>query len=152
MGTRGCRSRCASSSQGPVDLWFAFPLHEVDATGLLGECKPNYGGQSESRRAHAEAENLGKVTAIEAVIDKMLGESEYVLRDDVRKAMGWSDPTVKRWVDDSDRFERCIDPRTGRASIRRKPAGAASDVGATSGLDPSDADKGEGAQGELPIV
>lgn len=137
----------------PVDLWFAFPLHEADATGLLGECKPNYGGPSESRRARVEAENLGKVTAIEAVIDKMLGDGEYVLREDVRKAMNWSDPTVKRWVDDSDRFERCIDPMTGRASIRRKPvaAGTPKDDGATSGLDPSAADRGEGVQRELPI-
>ena len=132
----------------PIDLWFAFPLHEVDSTGLLGECRPSFGGPSESRRARVEAENQGKVTAIEAVIDRMLEGREYVLREDVRKAMGWSDPTVKRWVDDSDRFERCIDPMTGRASIRRA---AARDVGATGASGTPAADSGEEAQGELPI-
>lgn len=132
----------------PMDLWFTFPLHEKDVTGLLGECKPNYGGQSESRRLRAEAENQGKVTALEAVCDKLIGSGEYVLREDVREAMHWSDPTIKRWVDESARYERCIDPRSGKAAIRR----VSMDVGTTSGLGTPVADKGEGVQGELPIV
>ena len=53
-----------------------------------------------------------------------------------------------------ERFERRSDPMTGRASIRRKPVatGTTKDDGATSGPDPSAADKGEGVQRELPII
>ena len=29
-----------------LDVWFKFPLHEPDSTGLLEDCKPNYGGAS----------------------------------------------------------------------------------------------------------
>ena len=49
-------------------------LHEVDHTELLADCKPNYGGMSEARRLRADAENLGKVSSLDAVCEKLIGE------------------------------------------------------------------------------
>lgn len=105
-----------------MDLWFRFPLHERDATGLLADCRPSLGGASEARRARAEAEGLSKVAALEAVCERLVGDGAYALREDVRREIGWSEPTVNRWLEESSRFVRCIDPATGRAAISRKPA------------------------------
>ena len=146
----------------PLDMWFCFPLHEVDHTELLADCKPNYGGISEARKLRTEAENLGKVSSLEAVCDKLIGKGTSCVRDEVRKALGWSLPTVRRWLDESTRFEQELDSKTGRAMIVRKPVndaatsgssdgGASSNDAATSGLSASGADSGEGAQGVLPM-
>lgn len=146
----------------PLDLWFTFPLHVVDRTDLLADCKPNYGGVSEARKLRTEAENLGKVASLDATCESMVKAGGFAFRDDVQHALGWSQPTVNRWLDQSRRFMRSIDKDTGRATVVRMPAddaatsglagGGASPVdAATSSLRPDGADKGEGAQGELPI-
>ena len=149
----------------PLDLWLTFPLHITDATGLLADCKPNYGGVSEARKVKAEAENLGKVASMDAVCERLIGDREFAFRDEVQQALHWSQPTVNRWVDQSSRFMRSIDPRSQRATIVRRPkevgatsgfgGGGASAVakndGATSGLSDPAASKGEGVQRELPI-
>ncbi|MBR3236021.1 MAG: hypothetical protein IKG11_10445 [Atopobiaceae bacterium] len=84
----------------------------------------------------------------------------------MQKALNWNQPTVNRWVDQSTRFMRSIDPKSQRATIVRRPKddGATSGLArggdsvaqavndaATSGLDAPAADKGEGVQSELPI-
>lgn len=132
----------------PLDLWLVFPLHEVDHTELLADCKPNYGGVSEARKLRTEAENLGKVASLEGVCDRLIGHGESCEREEVRKALGWSLPTVRRWLEESGRFEQTLDPKTGKALIVRK----ASNDAATSGLSDDAADNGEGAQGVLPIA
>jgi RecA-family ATPase len=153
------------AQKDPLDLWLVFPLHEVDHTDLLADCKPNYGGVSEARKVKAEAENLGKVASMDAVCERLIGDREFAFRDEVQQALHWSQPTVNRWVDQSSRFMRSIDPRSQRATIVRRPkevgatsgfgGGGASAVakndGATSGLSDPAASKGEGVQRELPI-
>ena len=150
----------------PLDLWLVFPLHVTDSTGLLADCKPNYGGVSEARKVKAEAESLGKVASMDAVCERLMGKRDHVFRDDVQRALNWSQPTVNRWVDQSSRFMRSIDPRSQRATIVRRPkddgatsgldgggasASPAKDDGATSGVGTPAANKGEGVQDELPI-
>lgn len=145
----------------PLDLWLTFPLHVTDSTGLLADCKPNYGGVSEARKVKTEAENLGKVASMDAVCERLIESREFAYRDDVQKALNWSQPTVNRWVDQSTRFMRSIDPRSQRATIVRRPkevgatsgldGGATVNGGATLGVGTPAADKGEGVQGELPI-
>ncbi|MBE6468701.1 MAG: hypothetical protein E7001_01735 [Coriobacteriaceae bacterium] len=69
------------SQKDPLDLWLVFPLHEVDHTDLLADCKPNYGGVSEARKLRTEAENLGKVASLEGVCDRLIGSGESCERD-----------------------------------------------------------------------
>jgi hypothetical protein len=105
----------------PMDVWFRFPLHERDDTGLLAECKPNYGGLTEARRVKLEAENDGKVAALDAACERLMGAGGFCYRDDVAAELGWSQPTVKRWIDRSARFMRSIDQQTMRATVVRRP-------------------------------
>lgn len=136
------------AQKDPLDLWLVFPLHEVDHTDLLADCKPNYGGVSEARKLRTEAENLGKVASLEGVCDRLIGSGESCERDELRKSLGWSLPTVRRWLDESTRFEQTLDPKTGKALIVR----AAVNDAATSGSSGEAPDSGEEAQGVLPIA
>lgn len=131
----------------PLDVWFRFPLHEEDDTGLLADCKPNYGGLSEARRLKVESENQGKVAQLEAVCERLIGGGDSCFRDDVMAELGWSPPTVNRWVDQSRRFMRVSGGGSARATIVRRPQ----DVAATAPLDGPAAAQGEGGQGELPL-
>ena len=136
------------AQKDPLDLWLVFPLHEVDHTELLADCKPNYGGVSEARKLRTEAENLGKVASLEGVCDRLIGRGKSCERDEVRKSLGWSLPTVRRWLEESSRFEQTLDPKTGKALIVRSVVNDA----ATSGSSAEGADSGEEAQGVLPIA
>ena len=148
----------------PLDMWFCFPLHEVDRTELLADCKPNYGGISEARKMRNEAENLGKVSSLDAVCERLIGSGESCFRDEVMAALNWSAPTVNRWVDQSNRFMRISGGGATKATIVRKPAddaatsgpsggaaGSPTNVSATSGLSGSGAEQGEGGQDALPL-
>jgi len=106
----------------PLDVWFVFPLHMVDDTGLLEECKPNYGGISEARKLRTEAENLGKISSLDAVCEKSMSANDgaFAYRDDVAAALGWSTSTVNRWLDKSKRFMRAA-PDGGRGKVVRRP-------------------------------
>lgn len=135
--------------KAPLDMWFCFPLHEVDSTELLADCKPNYGGVSEARKMRTEAENLGKVASLDAVCERLIGKGDGCLREEVMSALGWSAPTVNRWVDQSDRFMRISGGGAAKATIvrRERPVNDA----ATSGPSGPGAGQEEGGQDALPI-
>ncbi len=131
----------------PLDMWFTFPLHEVDRTELLADCKPNYGGVSEARKLRTEAENLGKVASLDAVCEKLIGGGDECFRDEVMAALNWSAPTVNRWVDQSTRFMRISGGGATKATIVRRPANDA----AISGSSGSGSAQEEGGQDALPL-
>ena len=152
--------------KAPLDLWFTFPLHTTDSTGLLEDCKPNYGGVSEARKLRTEAENLGKVTSLDAVCEKLIGDGTECFRDEVMAALNWSAPTVNRWVDQSTRFMRISGGGATKATIVRRPAndaatsaasgapassGTTSNDAATSGPSGSGSAQDEGGQDALPL-
>ena len=152
--------------KAPLDLWFTFPLHTMDSTGLLEDCKPNYGGVSEARKLRTEAENLGKVTSLDAVCEKLIGDGTECFRDEVMAALNWSAPTVNRWVDQSTRFMRISGGGATKATIVRRPAndaatsaasgapassGTTSNDAATSGPSGSGSAQDEGGQDALPL-
>lgn len=131
----------------PLDLWFRFPLHVKDDTGLLADCKSNYGGVSEARRIRTEAENLGKVSSLDAVCERLSQGDATCYRDEVQTALGWSQPTVNRWLDQSKRFMCAIDPTSGKACVVRRTQ----DDAATSGLGGTAAGQEGGGRDELPL-
>ena len=104
----------------PLDVWFAWPLHIEDMTGLLETCKPNYGGLSEARRQRVEQDNADKLARLEAACDRLIGKGDSCLREDVERELVWSASTVKRWVDKSERFDRVGAAGTGKSKIVRR--------------------------------
>ena len=131
-------------------MWFCFPLHVKDSTELLADCKPNYGGVSEARKARTEAENLGKGASLDAVCERLIGDGDECFRDEVIAALNWSAPTVNRWVDQSSRFMRVSGGGATRATIVRRPHQGKNDA-ATSGFEGSAAGQEEGGQDALPL-
>lgn len=88
----------------------------------------------------------GKSCGLEAVRERLVSDGDSCLRDDVIAELGWSPPTVNRWVDQSKRFMRVSDGGSARATIVRRPP----DVAATAPFEGPGA-QGEGGQDELPL-
>jgi len=122
----------------PLDVWHVFPLHIPDTTELLADCKPDYGGQSEQRRMRQEAEANAKVVELDAVCNRLIGDGDSVTREELENALGWTRPTVNRWLDKSRRFMRTQAEGGGKALVVRMPAGDA----------PADGESEGGAKGE----
>ena len=116
----------------PLDVWFAFPLHVVDDTGLLEDCKPNLVGNSEIRKLRAEAENLGKIAKLDAVCDELMppGDDAFITRDSVCAALNWSRNTVNKWLDQSKHYRRESMYDGGKARIVRRKKEGKGDGGA----------------------
>ena len=105
----------------PLDVWHVFPLHIPDTTELLADCKPDYGGQSEQRRMRQEAEANAKVVELDAVCSRLIGDGESITREELENALGWTRPTVNRWLDRSRRFMRTQAEGGGKALVVRMP-------------------------------
>ena len=106
----------------PLDVWFCWPLHVEDMTGLLEGCKPNYGGLSEARRQRLEQDKADKMTAFDDACERLIGEGDHCLREEVMRTLGISESTANRYADKSERFKRLGSPGTGKARIvRREP-------------------------------
>jgi len=106
----------------PLDVWHVFPLHIPDTTDLLADCKPDYGGQSEQRKMRQEAEANAKVVEIDAVCNRLMGDGDSITREELENALGWTRPTVNRWLDKSRRFMRTQAEGGGKAIVVRMPA------------------------------
>ena len=116
----------------PLDVWFCHPLHVVDDTGLLAECRPNYGGLSEARRAQVEDERKAKARDLDSLCEELMSGREWFLREEIERRTGWSTTTTNRWVDRSPRFMR-DSPKGGEKTriVRRPPEAEPTDVAAT---------------------
>lgn len=103
-----------------LDVWFCHPLHVVDDTGLLAECRPNYGGLSEARKARQEAESKGKLKDLEDLCELLMRGREYIWREQLVDGLDWSQSTVNRWIDKSRRFKRLSPGGGGKCKIVRR--------------------------------
>ena len=106
-----------------LDVWFVWPLHIEDTTGLLETCKPNYGGLSEARRQRVEQENADKLAMLERACEKAIGDGDSALRKVIEEDLGWSTTTVNRWIDRSSKFDRKGMPGVGKAMVVRRADG-----------------------------
>ena len=92
----------------PVDIWFKFPIHEVDTTGMLQDIKPDEEGRSRSNR---NLKKSGKQTKTqEERDDEMRSEFEQtfemldvegkgkVKKDEFLTSVGYSEKSLKRRI------------------------------------------------------
>ena len=104
-----------------LDVWYTYPLHIRDDTGLLEDCKPNYGGISENRRMRSEADANAKVAEVDALCTRLIPQGGSALREELEQALQWSTPTVNKWLDRSKRFMRVAPPEGGKAIVVWRP-------------------------------
>ncbi len=107
--------------KAPLDVWHVFPLHLPDTTELLAECKPDLGGQSEQRKARQEAEANAKVVELDAACERLMGEGDSILREDLMKILGCTRPTVVERLRRSKRFMPGVPEPGGKAIVVRRP-------------------------------
>ena len=89
----------------PVDIWFKFPIHEVDTTGMLQDIKPDEDGRSRSKRNLAKSGKRAKTK--EERDDEMRSEFEQtfemldvegkgkVKKDEFLTSVGYKERTLK---------------------------------------------------------
>lgn len=109
----------------PRDVWFRYPVHEVDATGMLEGSSPKRQG---GRARNAELARRAQ-TALDRQLDEFMGERDEVDRKDFVKAVGRDKRTVDKYLKQSTLFE--VESGPSSAVIRR----VGSRVGSGGGCD-----------------
>ena len=137
----------------PLDLWFIFPLHTADSTGVLEGCSPNYGNPSEARRQRNKEETRSKIAALERVCTRLISEKGICYRKEAAKELDISVNTLKDWVEKSPRLELAIDPASTKGTVVLAPSyvDKTRNIAATTGLTGEGAGSDEGVQGVLAI-
>lgn len=101
----------------PKDIWFRYPVHEEDLSGMLEGSKPRKPGGGGRRHA----EQGGKALAdMEAKLDAFMGERDEVERKDFMAHVGKDARTVSKYVGQSRLFE--LESGESSATIRRVKA------------------------------
>ena len=101
----------------PVDLWFDFPIHRLDESGVLGDIDPESEAAAwQKKKAPApqkdrQKERLDALDAAFAACD--LDGAGVVPLAELVRYMGRSKNTVRDYVDEHPDFER------GRDGVRR---------------------------------
>lgn len=92
----------------PVNLWFRYPMHEVDRIGTLGDLEPEESRPAWQKKKKSPAERKKEKddslrTAFEA--NDLEGTGKVKLSD-LSEHMGVAVNTVKKYVDESKEFKR----------------------------------------------
>lgn len=99
----------------PLDIWFDYPIHKVDTTGLLNDLmpeseKPNWQKGIEARKT-PEENKKERVSAIEIAYSKFELEGvEEITLNDLADEMEVSKQTVKRRIREHKGFEVTHEP------------------------------------------
>lgn len=102
----------------PKDIWFRYPVHEEDPSGMLEDAKPRKPGGHDRKRDQG-----GKALAdMETSLDAFMGDREQIDRKEFVEHIGKDARTVSKYVGQSRLFE--LESGQSSATIRRvKDAG-----------------------------
>ena len=105
----------------PVNLWFEFPIHRIDHSGMLSDIQTEgdapawkHGGREKKKPVDKRQERLDKLRNAFAACD-MEGKGEVSIAD-LAEYCGLSRNTVKTHVDEHPDFERQKDGTVRRVS------------------------------------
>lgn len=105
----------------PVNLWFEFPIHRIDHSGMLSDIQTEgdapawkHGGREKKKPVDKRQERLDKLSNAFAACD-MEGKGEVSIVD-LAEYCGLSRNTVKTHVDEHPEFERQKDGTVRRVS------------------------------------
>ena len=103
----------------PVDLWFDYPAHKVDRTGVLGDIQPDAEAPSWKRnfgkkKSHEEAKKE-RMESLEEQFEALRGfdEDGEVTLKGLAESMGTTEKTVRNRIKEHGGFWIC-DGKVGR--------------------------------------
>lgn len=116
----------------PVDLWFRYPVHYMDASGALHDVapdteKPAWEKLKEARKKKAEQEKTEHLSAINVAFEG-LEKDGVASAIDIAEEIGVAVDTVRRWFGNGKRsrkeykqyYETYEDPEDKRLYLKRK--------------------------------
>lgn len=116
----------------PVNLWFRYPVHQVDGTGILSDINPeeppslqNYAAQKRKKQAQSDREK--KRNEFEIEFSNLELEGREVSAQELAKKLGTGSRELLSWLGDGkrqkqnikDSFEKYMG-EDGKAYVRRK--------------------------------
>lgn len=105
------------------EIWWDWPIHVLDETGTLADCRPAMGGDKRLKES-PQARGAKSVRNCEKALEELYARKqpgELVLRSELMEALGASDvKTVNGWIDASASFERRTGGPGGRCVVARK--------------------------------
>lgn len=98
----------------PKDVWFRYPIHEEDVSGMLADSKPRKPGGA---KAWHKEQGRKALSDMEASLDEFMGERDEVDRKAFVEHVGKDARTVNKYVGQSTLFD--LDVGQSSATIRR---------------------------------
>ena len=113
----------------PINLWFDYPIHYIDGTGILSDLDPDSydaSGQWKNnfkKRKSLQERKTNRANKLEIAYSglELSGKSKITYAD-IYVALGseTSMKTIRRWVKESDSFETKICPPNETIIVRKK--------------------------------
>ena len=88
----------------PVDIWFEFPIHKVDTTGVLAEASPAMLYPWNLRKSTELEREDNRRDALRSAVHRVEDAGRATTLENVAQAASVSVSTLRRWVDDSTEF------------------------------------------------
>ena len=118
----------------PINTWFAYPVHIMDESGVLGDVQPedefsnSYRKMVDIRKKQAKQKNKDTLGEIEIAFDGLVNEAGVVSAADIAEQIGVAPDTIKRWFGKGKRgrheyqqfFETFENDEDGKIYLRRK--------------------------------
>ena len=87
----------------PVNIWFDYPVHQVDEDGLLADINPEeektpYQRMLEAKKKQSEKDNAEKISQFAIAFDGLVDESGCVRLKDIAEEIGVSQKTIGAWL------------------------------------------------------
>ena len=98
----------------PKDVWFNYPIHEEDLSGMLEDSKPRKPG---GPKAWHQKQGDKALAEMESALDEFMGERDEIDRKEFVEHIGRDARTVNKYVRQSQLFD--IESGQSSATIRR---------------------------------
>ena len=87
----------------PVNVWFDYPVHQVDEDGLLADVNPEeektpYQRMLEAKKKQSEKDNAEKISQFAIAFEGLVDDSGCVRLADIAEEIGVSKKTIGAWL------------------------------------------------------
>ena len=116
----------------PINIWFDYPVHKVDETGILADVqpdeeKPAYVKMIEAKRAESKKKRVETTSKFEVAFEGCINDDGVASLQDIADNMEIDPGTVSRWLGEGNRARKELKKdfelftgEDGTRKIRRK--------------------------------